>query len=437
MPSTQRFAHSFTVLLAAAGATDVPMLTYDPDLSRVRVDQGAVLRNLVDDPGFEDGTGGWTPVGASLAQSTAFAHSGAASAVLTPDGATANPHAESSHLPVAAGTSYTAESWFYVPAAITQQVLVNINWWDASGTYITTSSGPLATLTAGAWTKLSCTDTAPAAAATGTVVPTISGTPVASDVVYLDDAAMFAGPEIPAGATRVVERSSDLIHWSTVRGGEEAPVDPAGLPVDDYEFAANTQNTYRIRVLVAGDMYWTFRDQITVTLDEVWLKSITYPFLNRAVQASTADPATYPAAGGVFRVVGRSDGVAVTDVRGSRQYTLTVATTTAAEKDAVLAVLAPGDVILLQAPIGWQVPDGYYWVGDVVEDNRKSADLDRRWWTLPLTQVAAPAPLIVGSTITWRGLANRYASWADVVAANPTWRDVLELRGTPRDVVVP
>lgn len=291
MPSVQRLSHSVTIVLAAAGITDTPFLTYDPALSRVRVDQ--------------------------------------------------------------------------------------------------------------------------------TVLATINGAPP------------------PDGATRIVERSTDLIRWITVRGGGEDVVDPGAGFVDDYEFDADTQNTYRIRVLFEGDLYWTLRDQITVTLDQVWLKSIRYPFLNQEVDASTKDPSTHPAAGGVFKIVGRSDPVAVTDYRGSRQYTLTIATTSPADIDSVQALFAPGDVILVQAPASYRIPSGYYWVGDITEDDRKSADLDRRWWTLPLTKVAAPAETIVGAPITWRGLANRYASLADMMAANATWGDVLDLVGAPGDVVVP
>lgn len=249
--------------------------------------------------------------------------------------------------------------------------------------------------------------------------------------------ATIDGSPPPAGATRVVERSSDLIQWTTVRGGDEVDVDPDGLPIDDFEFDANVQNTYRIRVFIAGVLFWTFRDQITVVLDRPWLKSIAYPFLNREITASTADPITRPARGGVGDVVGRSDAVAVTDVRASGRYTLTIATTTATERVDVEALFAPGDVVLLQTPLNFRIPGGYYFVGDVVEDDRKAADPDRRWWALPLTKVAAPAAGIVGATITWRGLANKYASWNDVIAANATWADVLELTGTADDVVVP
>lgn len=262
--------------------------------------------------------------------------------------------------------------------------------------------------------------------------------------VRIDQAIAATAPSLPAGATRVVERSADEIHWTTVRGGDEADVDAAAVTLDDFEFAENSQNTYRIRVLVDGDLFWTFRDQITVALDVPWLKSISFPFLNRPVDNSTAEPRVRPSRSGVFPVVGRSLAVAVTDVRGGPQYNLTIATATDVDRVAVEAMFAPGDVMLLQVPptaapgpgAAYPIPGGYYAVGDITEDPR-DMPWDRRWWLLPLTKVAPPAPSITGATITWRGLGNRYATLADMKAANATWRDVLELQGTPQDVVIP
>jgi hypothetical protein len=60
----------------------------------------------------------------------------------------------------------------------------------------------------------------------------------------------------------------------------------------------------------------------------VWLKSVARPFLNRQVTVVDYSDVERPARNGVFDVVGRSLPVSVSDVRGSRRWTLEVLTGT-------------------------------------------------------------------------------------------------------------
>jgi len=46
--------------------------------------------------------------------------------------------------------------------------------------------------------------------------------------------------------TATVERSTNLINWSPVRGGDPAPVSGGVLQIDDYEFTPNVANHYRV-----------------------------------------------------------------------------------------------------------------------------------------------------------------------------------------------
>src|SRR5690606_18608146 len=144
---------------------------------------------------------------------------------------------------------------------------------------------------------------------------------------------------------------------------------------------------------------------------------------------------TRHARGGVFDVVGRSLPVAVSDVRGSRQWTLRVLTDTAEQAAAVDLILASGDPIFLHMPPGMPMGSGTYAViGDTTETN---LDGVVRLFTLPLTETAAPAADVVGATSTWQTVVSNYATWADVVAAHATWAELLELIGDPSEVVVP
>lgn len=44
----------------------------------------------------------------------------------------------------------------------------------------------------------------------------------------------------------VVERSTDQVNWTVIRGGDTVPLTSGAGSIDDYEFAANTANYYRV-----------------------------------------------------------------------------------------------------------------------------------------------------------------------------------------------
>lgn len=180
-------------------------------------------------------------------------------------------------------------------------------------------------------------------------------------------------------------------------------------------------------------------DSITPAIDRVWLKSIVRPFLNREVTVRDFGDITRPDRGGVFEVVGRSYPVAVTDVRGSRRFSLELRTLTEAEADDLRLILASGDVLYLQVPPTGQssaVPTAYVSVGDATE-RRPTSITAVRLFSLPCTEVAPPGPDVVGATVTWQTVINAYATWADLMADQATWADLLELVGSPGDVIVP
>lgn len=240
----------------------------------------------------------------------------------------------------------------------------------------------------------------------------------------------------PSDATWTVQRSVDLVRWTTVRGGLDVPVDADALPVDDYEFSSGQVQHYRVQVYSDGTLLGTYTDQITVTVDGIWLKFLPYAFLNLAVHGSSSGDVSRAARVGLFNVLGRSKPVAVTDARGSRTYELVIDTETGIDRDHLDAALASGDVVFLQVPSGYQIPGGWYSVGDTTEA-RNDIPWDRRWWTLPLTEVAAPGPDVVPVTMTWRAVMNRWATWADLRADVGSWRELREMVAEPGDAVVP
>lgn len=173
---------------------------------------------------------------------------------------------------------------------------------------------------------------------------------------------------------------------------------------------------------------------LTPRLSTIWIKNPQRPYLNRTVTVTDFSDVTRPARAGVFEVISRRAPVAVTDVQGSRRYTLTVTTPgldAAADLD---AVLASGEPVLVQVPDGCPVPGMYAVVGDT-KQSRHSMRTRRRFFTLPLTEVAAPDPTIVGETVLWVDIVASFATWADLVGDEPTWTDVVDRIGSPTDII--
>lgn len=242
-----------------------------------------------------------------------------------------------------------------------------------------------------------------------------------------------------------VDRTLDGVTYTTVRGASEVGI-TTGCEleriVDDYEFPVGQSVTYRVRSFTDDDTLGvTTTCQLTVDLDQVWFKSIGRPFLNRVVDCVlNPSPIVRRARNGIFPIVGRSFPVASTDLRGSREVTAQVVTRTTDEREGMDLLLASGDPIFVQTPLAYPLPTMYAVVGDTAEQRpvrNRLCDADWRLWDLPLTEVAAPGPDVVGSTSTWQTVVNTYATWADVLAAHATWASVLELVGDGSEVIVP
>ena len=227
-----------------------------------------------------------------------------------------------------------------------------------------------------------------------------------------------------AAAYAMVDRSTNGIRWTVVRGASR--LDPTGgtVTVDDYEFPPGQATTYRVRAYSGAEVLLsTDTAAITAAIDRVWLKNVTRPFLNRPVAVAGRPEISRKARAGVFPVLGRSLPIVVSELRGPSQWTLPLRTESAAESRLVELLLASGDVLYLQVPPAYDnIPGGYVHVGDVSWRRLSPLPGDRRYvWTLPMTAVAAPGPDVVGATVTWETLLASFGSWAAVGAAFGSW----------------
>jgi hypothetical protein len=235
-----------------------------------------------------------------------------------------------------------------------------------------------------------------------------------------------------------IQRSINGQQWTTVRGASAIEPSPAA-EIDDYEFTPGVVNTYRARSFSALDvLLGTETNTITPTIDHVWLKSVTRPFLNMPVTVIDYTPISRRSRAGMFEVIGRSFPVRVSDVASSRSWSLDVLTRTLTESRALEFLAASGDTVHVQVPSGFDIPGGYVGFGDmtIARVSRPLTD-DKRRITLPMTEIAAPGPEVVGATTTWAALVASFGTWADVLAAFPTWADVLEYVADPEIVIVP
>jgi phosphoribosylformylglycinamidine (FGAM) synthase PurS component len=249
----------------------------------------------------------------------------------------------------------------------------------------------------------------------------------------------LAGSGLPYNVTRVEVWRYDtatLTNAVLVRGSGLAAGPGDVIRVDDYEFAAGVANTYELRAYAGSTLLGTARVLITPALGSVWLKNVARPYLNRAVTVTGFSDVAMPARGAVFEVLGRRDPIAVTEVRGSKRFELELMAADAAEAEAIELALSFGDTLFLHVPAGCGVPGSMHaFVGDVTVARRAQRAV-RRYLTLPLTQVAAPAGAVVGSTVTWQGVLSAYPTWADLLAAKASWLDVLQSVSAPADEVV-
>jgi hypothetical protein len=140
---------------------------------------------------FETGVGNWTITAAAgtIAASTTQKHSGTQSMRVTPSGTSVNVGVLSDHVAVVPGEKVTVTTWVWFTTAVTGNYSSAVNWYDVSGTYLSTSQTPIS-VAATTWTPVIQTHTAPAGAVFADVVPLLGGTPPASNVFYVDDVSL-------------------------------------------------------------------------------------------------------------------------------------------------------------------------------------------------------------------------------------------------------
>ncbi len=192
-----------------------------------------IAQNL--NPYFETNVTNWTGGGgATLTRSTAQFHQGAASMLITPDGVTATPRAQSDAIAVTVGKSYFASGWLRSPG--TPTVGVRIRWYsDAGATVLISSDGPQLALVANTWTYFPISAVAPATAVTARVAVVYTGTPTAIQTCFCDEVIIGAtmgvlgDVETPLFLS-ISSASNNLVTRTTVLGVRRRGI-PSRMPM--------------------------------------------------------------------------------------------------------------------------------------------------------------------------------------------------------------
>lgn len=143
------------------------------------------FRQVVINSGFEVDDSEWLASNSTIAQSTAQAHRGDASLLITCSGSVA-PHADSNYFSVMPGQTVHAWGWLKTPIATAVPCGIKVNWFDEALTYISTF-GAESVLVADIWTFDEVFATAPAGAVNASINVGFGGTPPAGFELYIDE----------------------------------------------------------------------------------------------------------------------------------------------------------------------------------------------------------------------------------------------------------
>lgn len=232
---------------------------------------------------FEE-DGGWTAFGGAVfTRSQDWAHRGVWSALIT-TGAGAGPRIESDKVAVTPGRLYRASGWVRAEDAFPAGVGFSVNWYDASGGYLSTSSN-FFTPPVGAEQYADGFFPAPAGAGLAGILLDTAGTPGAGlrlrgDEIRLDDWSALADPALIVGEGEDV--TGDIISDVSITYGRDQERQLAPAAVGSSSFTLNNVSrryspensdsplygdldparTMRAQVMWSGQTYPLFRGRI-------------------------------------------------------------------------------------------------------------------------------------------------------------------------------
>lgn len=292
-------------------------------------------------------------------------------------GATANPTLYAEDIPATAGASLTITAT--MSANVSQGVTLGFNCLDSTGAILSTVSTSATVLAA---TSVTATGTTPANTVAVRPLMTMSGTPAATTVVSVNPVTVTTVAGTAATQNVSVPSHEACQFKDPLRPGNNVRV--------DFTFDPNPL------CVPAEGVFWQSLD----------------------VESQAANAA-------VLNVNNQANPLVVSKVRSSPTSTLTLVSRTFADRDRLIALLAPGSPLLFQAPNEFGLPDRYISVGaDTISRVLPDHRIPIRVFSLPHAVVSAPGgPMqgVVGAR--WSDVCS---TWATVASSTYTWLEVLD-----------
>ncbi|MYY03064.1 hypothetical protein GT035_12820 [Streptomyces sp. SID4913] len=404
---------------------------------------------------------GWTAVsGCTAARSTAYAYEGIASLAVTPTGSTTDATVETTtHAPVAPRQAYQVTPRIRLAASSsTRYVTTRYSWYDAADgalEYVDRRWAVDPPSTAG-WYTFQTSAVAPTGAA-GLSISFRIQSPDPGESIHIDAVSLVPGgmaviaDVVPErfGASIALQglTTGGYTYWGLWRmegdGSMTAVRGPVGdlsqvlvtgdtAVAEDYEAPLGVQVSYYLKLWTTSSAYQSTTSSAIVIPEppptEVVLKDPGLPARQTtAVVAAGGQPQwTRKARQGVNEIRGRVRPVIISDVRTSREGTMTLVTETGQDRDNVWWLLETGNTLLVQWPSLFEEPDAYVQIGDVTEAPIVDfAEYQDRSWTVPLIEVDRPIGGSVGSAgRTWQTVNDTNPDWLAVLTNATSWLDV-------------
>lgn len=427
-------------------------------------------------PLFNSGIASWTGAnGAVLSADATFTHEGAGSLLITPNGVSAVPQAQSEEIAVVAGRSYTYSGWVRVSTGGSGNRDVGIVWFDASHSFI---SGSTTTLTPAptVWTQYGPTvAVAPVGAAYARLVTNGPGVLTAANTWRLDEAILWDATT--ATSYTLTGRLMVPTYWAggigvqlqwyygtTLLGtsGTLADVTPFPGAWGSYSLTTTdmaTANGVRLvagitgsppttQILYADELYLTTPASTAIAADVVlpssgggWWTDPLHPATKARLSVDLRSSDCLTQSSIVY--LGSSERVRAADAqmtevndspypvatwarRKSGGRSLGVGTMTEADRDQLDALHDSGAPLFLQLPLVYREADRYTLCGDLTVASMPGDQ--RKPWRVCSTQyreVEAPVGPANGTWNTRYADLDRYATFGAATAAGATWLDGL------------
>ena len=362
----------------------------DPPLNtpvQYRTEAADVLTNLAANSSFEAVVAPWTVSNGTLAISATFAHAGATSGRLTPNGTSFTNTVSQSTIAVDQTKDVTASVWA-LSAAGWNSVRLRLRFFNGTFQVGTDQDTDIEILDDAEWRWLTITATPPENTTVATITMEVSGTAPGANLFYFDQAEVAQYMAVPSYALSTVVTVVSVKPWYL-----KDPLNPChDQPMDRCMAGPQACSTDRAMMVQNHAQRQQYGVRTKLLLPE-----------------------------------NRTDDVVMVRQLGRPETVLSIITRTFDDRDSLLGTLDPGTILFIQGPPEYGIEDRYISVVSVgvdaaVPDKR----IQPRFFTLPYrTQTRPEGPMNGPCGARVDDLCDIYASWSSLGMSGLTWRDLI------------